>query len=195
MKYLENGRFRDQSLMRLTLGGALVFLLGLWVSAFGVYFSRLGLSPASVVSYYRGSEETFQPARTFGSMVEVTHGHMAMMALVLLLLTHLAIFVPAPRRLKAIGIAGTFAAAFTNELSGWLVRFVHPAFAVVKPAAFLASQAFQLALLAVLAVYLFRRADERDEKAAREGAPSRPSPVPRPAGVAEPDETAGESAA
>lgn len=187
MKYLENGRFRDPSLMRLTLGGALVFLVGLWASAFGVYFSRMGLSTASVASYYRGSEETFQPARTFGSMVEVTHGHMAMMALVLLLLTHLAIFVPAPRRLKAIGIAGTFAAAFTNELSGWLVRFVHPAFAGLKPVAFLASQAFQLALLTVLAVYLFRRPEERDAATQSGDALPRPTAIPT---RAEADETA-----
>lgn len=192
MKYLENGRFRDQSLMRLTLGGALVFLLGLWVSAFGVYFSRLGLDAASVVSYYRGSEETFQQARTFGSMVEVTHGHMAMMALVLLLLTHLAIFVPAPRRLKAIGIAGTFLAAFTNEASGWLVRFVHPGFAALKPVAFLTSQAFQLALLTVLGVYLFRRSGRGEQ--ANPGEEMLPGPIE----IAPDDdsaETAGKTAA
>jgi hypothetical protein len=170
MKYLENGRFRDPSLMRLTLGGALVFLFALWVSAFGLYFSRMSLSPTSVVSYYRGSEETFQPARTFGSMVEVTHGHMAMMALVLLLLTHLAIFIPAPRRLKAVGIVGTFAAAFANELSGWLVRFASPAFAALKPVAFLTSQGFQLLLLASLAVYLFRPERKVETGATREDA-------------------------
>lgn len=163
MKYFESGSFQSSSLMRLTLGGTLLFLTGLWATAFGLYFSRLGLSPASVVAYYRGSEETFQPARTFGSMVEVSHGHFAMMALVLLLLTHLCIFVPGSRRLKTIAIVGTFGAAFLNELSGWLVRYVHPGFAPLKPAAFLASQGFQAALLVVLGTAVFRGASSRRE--------------------------------
>jgi hypothetical protein len=38
-----------------------------------MYFSRMGLA-ASVAAYYLGSDETFQPARTFGSMVESSHG-------------------------------------------------------------------------------------------------------------------------
>ena len=110
MKYMEQGGYQNNPLTRLTLWGTFVFLTGLWASSFGMYFTRMGLSPASVVSYYRGSEETFQPARTFGSMVESSHGHFAMMAMVLLVLTHLYVFVPGPRRLKAFFVAGTFGA-------------------------------------------------------------------------------------
>ena len=156
MKYLESGGHERSGLMRLTLGGALVFLFGLWVSSFGMFFSRFNLDPQSVIAYYRGSEETFQPPRTFGSMVEVTHGHMAMMGVVLLLLTHLAIFLPVKRSVKVAGIIGTFAAAFLNEASGWLVRFAGPAFAPLKPIAFLASQGFQIVLLLSLAAGLIR---------------------------------------
>jgi len=154
MKYMEQGGFQNNPLTRLTLWGTFVFLTGLWASNFGMYFSRMSLAPASVVAYYRGSDETFQPARTFGSMVEASHGHFAMMALVLLVLTHLYVFVPGPRRVKAVFVVGTFGSTVLSEASGWLVRFVHPAFAILTPAAFLASQAFLGLMLGLLAVFL-----------------------------------------
>lgn len=156
MKYMEKGGYQNNPLTRLTLWGTFLFLTGLWASNFGMYFSRMGLSPASVVSYYRGSEETFQPARTFGSMVESSHGHFAMMAMVLLVLTHLYVFVPGPRRLKSFFVIGTFGTTFLSEGTGWLVRFVHPAFSVLKPIAFLASQAFLALMLGLLAAFLLR---------------------------------------
>ena len=171
MKYMENGSFQNNPLTRLTLWGTFLFLSGLWASSFGMYFSRMGLSAASVAAYYRGSDETFQPARTFGSMVESSHVHFAMMALVLLVLTHLFVFVPARRRTKEIAIGATFGASFLNEASGWLVRYVHPGFALLKPAAFLASQLLIGVLLGLLAAFLVRagrrlegRASSADER-------------------------------
>jgi len=166
MKYMEQGGFQNNPLTRLTLWGTLLFLAALWVSNFGMYFSRMGLSPSSVADYYRGSDETFQPARTFGSMVEASHGHFAMMAMVLLVLTHLAIFVPGPRRLKSAFVVGTFATTFLSEASGWLVRFVHPGFAVLKPVSFLASQAFLGLMLGLLATFLLAAARRRAPQAA-----------------------------
>ncbi|MFN7986880.1 MAG: hypothetical protein U0529_05375 [Thermoanaerobaculia bacterium] len=165
MKYMEQGGFQNNPLTRLTLWGTFVFLSGLWLSNFGMYFSRMGLAPASVVAYYRGSDETFEPARTFGSMVEASHGHFAMMAMVLLVLTHLYVFVPGPRRVKAAFVAGTFASTFLSEASGWLVRFVHPGFALLKPVSFLASQAFLGLMLALLAAFLLRAGSRRPLRA------------------------------
>ena len=162
MKYMEQGGFQNNPLTRLTLWGTFVFLTGLWFSNFGMYFSRMGLSPSSVAAYYRGSDETFQPARTFGSMVESSHGHFAMMAMVLLVLTHLYVFVPGPRRIKTAFVGGTFAATFLSEASGWLVRFVHPGFAILKPVAFFASQAFLGLMLGLLATFLVAVARRRN---------------------------------
>ena len=170
MRYMEQGGFQNNPLTRLTLWGTFVFLTGLWVSNFGMYFSRMGLAPSSVVAYYRGSDETFQPARTFGSMVEASHGHFAMMAMVLLVLTHLCVFVPGPRRLKAAFVIGTFASTFLSEATGWLVRFVHPGFAVLKPAAFLVSQAFLFLMLGLLAVFLVRAGTKKTLRAVEEPA-------------------------
>jgi hypothetical protein len=174
MKYMENGGFQNNPLMRLTLWGTFVFLAGLWASNFGMYFSRMGLSPSSVADYYRGSEETFQPGRTFGSMVESSHGHFAMMAMVLLVLTHLFLFVPGPRRVKAAFVVGTFAAAFLSEGAGWLVRFVHPAFAILKPVSFLAFQAFLGLMLGLLAAFLVRAGRRNGLRAVEE--PEKPAP-------------------
>ncbi len=92
MKYLQNGGYQNHPLMRLTLAFAVVFLTGFVITNFMLYFSRMDLSPASVTGYYLGSEEEFRPARSYQSMLEVTHGHLPMMALVLLLLTHLVIY-------------------------------------------------------------------------------------------------------
>ena len=87
MKYMEGGGFQNHPLMRLTIGLTLVLLMAFWVTNLGLYFSKMGFDPASVVAYYNGSEEEFRPARTLGSMLEVTHAHLLMKALVMLLLT------------------------------------------------------------------------------------------------------------
>ena len=160
MKYMLNGAYRSQLLMRLTLTCTLVFLAGLWATNALLYFHKMGLDPASVVQYYRGSEEEFAAPRSYASMLEVTHAHLAMMAMVLLLLTHLAIFIPWPLRLRVALVAGTFASGLLGEGAGWLVRFVHPGFAWLKIAAFLGLQIGLGILLLGLAWHLGRRPAE-----------------------------------
>jgi hypothetical protein len=116
----------------------------------------MDLSPSSVVSYYLGSEEEFMPARTYQSMLEVAHSHLPMMALVLLLLTHLVLFAPFSRQAKTAFVVVPFVAALLNEGSSWLVRFVDPGFALVKVASFVALQGSLIVLLAALGVFLAR---------------------------------------
>ncbi len=94
-------------------------------------------------------------------MLEVAHGHFAMMAVVLLLLTHLSIFLPWPLRARIVLVAGTFAAAFLQEAGGWLVRFAGPAWAWVKIAGFLGLQTGLAVLLVGLTWSLGRRPQER----------------------------------
>lgn len=154
MKYLLNGAYRSHLLMRLTLGCTLVFVAGLWITNVFLYATRIGLTPSSVVRHYLGSEAEFLPARTAGSMLEVTHAHLAMMAVVLLLVTHLAIFLPWPLRVRVALVLGTFGSALLSEASGWLVRFVHPGFAWVKIASFAGLQAGLLVLLVGLTRHL-----------------------------------------
>lgn len=174
MKYLQNGGYQNQALMRLTIGCSLVFLTIFTVTNFALYFSKMSLDPASVAAYYNGSEDDFRPARSAQSMLEVSHSHMAMMAIVLLLLTHLLLFAPFSRRSKVSFILAAFASGLLSEAGAWLVRFVHPSFAVVKVAGFVGLQTSLMFLLASLAVFLLRA--RSDERAMGEGLPSGEGP-------------------
>lgn len=98
-------------------------------------------------------------------MLEVTHAHLPVMGLVVLLLTHLMIFAPYSERARKGLIWSSFLSALAGEASGWLVRFVHPAFAWLKIASFLAFQA-SLALL-ILALAAFLRSGARQAPARR----------------------------
>jgi hypothetical protein len=154
MRYLQNGGYSLQPLMRLSLGLTSVLLLAFWVTNFAMYFSRMGLDSASVVTYYNGLESEFRPPRSTASMLETTHMHLPMMALVLLLLTHLLLFVPLGRRACVVLMVGAFASALLQESGGWLVRFVSPSLAPVKVAGFLGLQTALALLLAALGVSL-----------------------------------------
>jgi hypothetical protein len=153
VKYLQSGGFRNHPLMRLTLGGALVLLAGFWVTTALMYWRNMTLDPASVVAYYRGDEARFLEPRTYGSMLEVTHVHLPMMALVMLLLTHLAIFLPWSQGRRAALILTAFGFALGGEAAGWLVRFVSPAWAPLKVVCFLGLEATLGGLLLALALY------------------------------------------
>src|SRR5205814_472728 len=116
---LQGRAYLDQHVVR-TLPGTLLTVVGadgrvrrvllfvFWVSGWAMYFQRMGLHPASVVDYYNGNEAEFRSPQSLGSMTETLHIHMAMMSVVLLLLTHLAIFIPFPSRLKVVLIGATF---------------------------------------------------------------------------------------
>ena len=147
MKYMQNGNFRSHPMMRVTLIASLIFFAAFWITTAVMFFSRMGLSPEAVVAYYRGSEANFTQPRTFGSMLEVTHGHLPVMALVALVLTHLYIFTPFSNHTKYGAILGFFASAFSSEAASWLVRFVHPGFAYLKIAGFLALELSMAAIL------------------------------------------------
>jgi len=162
VKYLERGGFQNQELMRATLGWACALLAGFWVTNLALFVSRLGLTPGSIAAYYLGSDADFRPPRTAGAMLEVTHMHLPMMALVALLLTHLMIFAPYARRTKVAVIALAFGSSFLDEASGWLVRFVHPGFAWLKLCAFVALQGVLAFLL--VGLFAFLRAGRRAQR-------------------------------
>ena len=160
MKYLQEGGFQKNPLMRLTLGFSLGLLLVFWVTGWAMYFQRMDLRPSSVVDYYNGNEAEFRNPQSASTMTETLHIHMAMMSVVLLLLTHLVIFVPMPQRTKIWLITATFASALAEEGGGWLVRFVSPSFASVKILGLLGLQGTTAVLMGLLAAFLLR-ADRR----------------------------------
>ena len=156
MKYLQTGGFQNNPLMRLTLYFTLFFVFAFLVTNFALFFSKMSLTPQSIVDYYRGSEATFRMPRTYQSMLEVTHSHLPMMALVVLMLTHLLIFASFKKRTKIIFISVAFLAAFFNEAAGWLVRFVHPGFAWLKMCTFITLQSMLAFLITSLAIFLIK---------------------------------------
>ena len=156
MKYLQNGGFQSNPHMKLTLGLALVLLAAFWVSNTALYFMHMDLSPASVVAYYRGDEAAFMAPRSAESMLEVTHMHLPMFALVLLLLTHLLVFAPMHSARKTALIIASFGSALLMEAAGWLTRFVHPGFAWLKVGAFVTFQCLLGGLIVGLALFLAR---------------------------------------
>jgi hypothetical protein len=158
VKSLVNGEFKVSSFMRLTLSWALLFLVGLWTTNFLLFFQKMGLSPEAVVGYYLGSEAQFTAPRTYQGMLEVTHFHLPIMGMVLLLLTHLLLFVPLRNGWKVVGVTIPFLSALMNEGAGWLVRFVHPGFAYVKIAAFLSLQGSFAVVLCLVLWGIWRRA-------------------------------------
>ena len=129
MKHMQTGGFQSNPLMRLTLSWTLLFAAGLWATNAAMYFKRMDLTPRSVSAYYLGSAEEYSQPRSAASMLEVSHAHLATMGVMILLLTHLAIFAPWTDRRKKWVIGLGFGSSFLGEAAGWLVRFVSPAFA------------------------------------------------------------------
>ena len=77
MKYMLNGSYRNQPLVRLTLGCTLVFLVFLWITNFMLYFRHMTLAPASVAHYYLGSEAEFAAPRvSFFPSLRATLNHL-----------------------------------------------------------------------------------------------------------------------
>jgi len=169
LKYMQNGSFQNQSLMRLTLFLTLIFLTGFWATNFAIYFSKMGLTPASVQNYYLGSEANYTLPKTYQSMLEVTHAHLPMMALVVLLLTHLLIFVP-----------------LLNEGSGWLTRFVNANFAWMKLVAFSMFQLILGFLMFSLAQFLWLGSDTKKGPVSKNGLPRHSKPKEKQQEVVQP---------
>ena len=165
MKHLQSGGFQSNPHMRLTLGLAIVLLSVFWLTNAALFFAHMNLDSASVVAYYRGDESRFMAPRSAESLLEVTHMHLPMFALVLLLLTHLVIFAPLQRAQKTALIVAAFGSALLMEAGGWLTRFAHPGFAWLKLGAFVVFQLVLAGLLVGLGAFLVRGASAHPARA------------------------------
>lgn len=146
-----------------------VYVAMLWVTNALLYFNKMGLSYASVVSYYLGDPERFLQPRTYQGLLEISHFHLFAMGMLLLVLTHLMLFVPVSNRIKAWLIVLPFSAALLDEGSSWLVRFAHPGFAWAKIAGFLLLQGSLLALI-VISLWAVLRGNQENYETETEAA-------------------------
>jgi hypothetical protein len=151
MRFVVTGEWTRNSLLKVIVWCFLAYTFILWLTNAGLYFTKMGLSPASVIDYYRGNDARFLEPRSLPGLLEILHFHSFAMGILLLTLTHLLLFVPLDMRVKAWGIATAFAAGIGNELSGWAVRFLHPGFAYAKIGFFLLLEGTILWLMASVA--------------------------------------------
>lgn len=163
MRFTVTADWRDNRLLRLILAWFLVFVACLWATNALLFFSKMGLTPSSIRSYYCGDEALFLQPRSYQGMLEITHFHLFAMGILVLTMSHLLLFVPIPNTWKWWGVSLPFAAALGDEAAGWLIRFVSPVFVYLKIAAFLTLQV-TLALLVVAVAWALvagRRNDYR----------------------------------
>jgi hypothetical protein len=146
------------------------YVAGLWLTNALLYFNKMGLTYGSVVSYYLGNEDRFLPARSYQGMLEVSHFHLFAMGMLLLVLTHLVLFVNIPNRAKIALIVIPFLSAGLDEGASWLVRFVSPLFAYLKIAGFLLLQA-SLGTLVVVSLWSVFRGTSTSYKSGEARAP------------------------
>jgi hypothetical protein len=147
MRFVITGEWSKNRLLQVIIVFFVVYVGVLWLTNALLYFHKMGLTYASVTEYYLGSEEKFLQPRSYQGMLEISHFHLFSMGILLLTLTHLMLFVPLPAERKPWFVIVPFTSALVNEGSGWLVRFVHPAFAYLKIAGFLSLEISLAALM------------------------------------------------
>jgi hypothetical protein len=152
LRFVITGEWSRNRLLQTIVTLYALYVAGLWLTNALLYFQKMSLSYASVVGYYLGNEESFLPPRSYQGLLEVSHFHFFAMGMLLLVLTHLMLFVPLRPRTKAWLIAVPFLSGFVDEGAGWGVRFLHPGFAYVKIAGFLLLQT-SLAVLVGLSLW------------------------------------------
>jgi hypothetical protein len=152
MRWVVTGEWSKNRLLQTIVVCYSAYVVLLWVTNALLYFQKMNLWPSSVVEYYLGSEERFLSPRSYQGLLEVSHFHLFAMGMLLLVLTHLMLFVPVRQGLKAFLIAAPFAAALLDEGSSWLVRFVSPDLAILKVVGFLSLQT-SLAVLVVVSLW------------------------------------------
>ena len=147
MRFVITGEWSQNRLLQTIVALYSLYVMGLWVTNALLFFNKMNLSYRSVVEYYLGSEERFLSPRSYQGLLEVSHFHLFAMGMLLLVLTHLVLFVPLKNHWKAWLVAVPFLSGLLDEGAGWLVRFVHPGFAYLKIAGFLLLEASLLALV------------------------------------------------
>ncbi len=152
MRWVITGEWTRNRLLQLIVVLYALYVAGLWLTNLLLYFSKMSLSYGSVVAYYLGSEQAYTSPRTYQGLLEVSHFHLFAMGMLLLVLTHLMLFVPLRGSVRAWLIALPFLSALLEEGAGWLVRFVSPSFAMLKVTGFVMLQT-SLAVLVGLSLW------------------------------------------
>lgn len=172
MRFVVTGEWNRNRLLQTIVVLYALYVMLLWVTNALLYFDKMSLAPASVVAYYLGDPEQFTSPRSYQGLLEVSHFHLFAFGMLLLVLTHLMLFIPAKNSTKAWLIALPFVAGFVSEGAGWLVRFGHPGFAVVKVFGFLFLQTSLAVLVGVALWSTFGTGQGRNYASGAVGSPA-----------------------
>ncbi len=160
MRFFVTGEQKRQVVLNTIVLLFLGYIALLWISNGMMYFHKMGLTANSVVDYYLGSEQNFTQPVSYQSLLEVTHFHLFSMGILVLTLSHLLLFTPLALPLKIWLTGLTFFSAVANEAAGWLVRFVHPAFAYFKIGSFVLLEGSLAALIVLVSLSLITQRRE-----------------------------------
>lgn len=149
MRFTVTGEWDHNRLLQTVVVLYCFFVILLWLTNWMLYFDAMDLTTASVVDHYLGNEEEFRAPRTYRGMVELAHFHLFAMGMLMMVLTHLALFVPVGTGLKIALIVVPFFSALASEGAGWLVRYGGAGFAWTKIVGLLLLQGSLAALVAI----------------------------------------------
>lgn len=163
MRFVVTGEWSRNRLLQVIVLLYAVYVGLLWVTNALLYFSKMSLYPSSVVAYYLGDAEQFTSPRTYQGLLEISHFHLFAFGMLLLVMTHLMLFVPLSGRAKAWLISVPFFSGLLDEGASWMVRFGGEGFAIVKVAGFLLLQGSLAALILVSVWSVFKGSQENFE--------------------------------
>jgi hypothetical protein len=149
LRFTVTGEWDHNRLLQVVVVLYCLFVILLWLTNWMLYFDAMDLTTASVVDHYLGNEEQFRAPRTYRGMLELAHFHLFAMGMLMMVLTHLALFVPVSTRWKIALIVIPFFSAIASEGAGWLVRWGGAQFAWTKIAGLLLLQGSLAALVGI----------------------------------------------
>jgi hypothetical protein len=111
--------------LRWIYAGFLLLIAAGFSTQLAFQIGRIGFSPSAVATYYRGSDagDVMAFPKNFGQLVEVTHAHAFVFAIVFLILAHLFAATSVSDRVKVIVLALAFVGTVGDLVAPWLVRY------------------------------------------------------------------------
>ena len=153
MRFMVTPEMRRNAVLRRIILWSIAFALIFWTTNW-LFYLHIGTSYTAIVRYYRGDPATFHNPKSFRSLLEETHFHAFAMLIFLMTFTHLVMLTEIPLRRKHTLVHLAFGSALADMTAGWLIRYVHPAFAWLKMIAFLTLQGVILIMLILILRYL-----------------------------------------
>lgn len=130
----------------------LVFLVIGFATIGGYEFRQIGFAAQAIAEHYRGAGEGGEGlsfAKSFSALLETTHFHAFIMAIIYLTLAHLFVATETPRRLKLGLVAAGFVFTLLDLLLPWGVRYGSARFAPVLLMSWLGEWAVYMGMILI----------------------------------------------